>query len=259
VPHGAAITRVTQNRTSCCHPGQSWAIAPCRKIIKPIAKGTLKLLSQRYRHAALFDLFRHVPLAPSILRAVRRRMSTPSRHYHNLDHVAEMWLRHRKMARGTLRTPRARRLIASAIAFHDAVYDPRRSDNEAASAALWRRLASQSRRLPRELIRQVATAIEATACHSDTTVGATCDPWVRWVLDLDLIPIAASGNRFTANASRLRSEQSHLSAAAWEARSNQFYSALQRRDHIFHCQSLIAAFEANARRHLRRAQHNRGW
>ena len=255
MPHGSAIARVTHNWKSCCHSG--YRAVP--QIIEPITKDTLTLLSQRYRHAALFDLFRHVPLAPSILRDVRRRMSRPSRHYHNLDHVAEMWLRHRKMARGTLRTPRARRLVASAIAFHDAVYDPRRSDNEAASAALWRRLASQSRRLPRELIRQVATAIEATACHSDTTVGATCDPWVRWVLDLDLIPIAASGNRFTANASRLRSEQSHLSAAAWEARSNQFYSALQRRDHIFHCQSLIAAFEANARRHLRRAQHNRGW
>ena len=61
------------------------------QIIEPITKDTLTLLSQRYRHAALFDLFRHVPLAPSILRDVRRRMSRPSRHYHNLDHVAEMW------------------------------------------------------------------------------------------------------------------------------------------------------------------------
>jgi len=224
------------------------------QIIKPVAKGTCSLLSLHCRHAALSDLYRHVPLAPSIVRDIRRRMRAPNRHYHNLDHIADMWRRHLKMARGQLRTAGMKRLVASAIAFHDAVYHPGRSDNEAASAALWRRFASQSRRLPRDVIRQVAAAIEATACHCDATVGAACEPWVRWFLDLDLVPIAASSNSVAANASRLRSEQPHLSAAAWREHTSRFYADLQRRDLIFHSPGMVVAFEARARTHLSQAQ-----
>jgi predicted metal-dependent HD superfamily phosphohydrolase len=180
-------------------------------------------------------------------------MSAPNRHYHNLDHIAEMWRRHRRMARGPLRTAGMRRRVASAIAFHDAIYHPLSSDNEAASAALWRRFARQSG-LPRDLIRQVATAIEATACHCDATVGAACDPWVRWFLDLDLVPIAASPNDVAANASRLRAEQPHLSAAAWRQRTRRFYAELQQRPRIFHSPDMIAAFESRARRHLEQGE-----
>ena len=214
-------------------------------------------MSNRCRYVVLSDLFRHVPLAPSVLRDVQRRMCGPRRQYHTLDHLAVMWHRHRRMARGPLRTLRGRRLVASAIVFHDAVYNPRRSDNEVASAVLWCRLARQSRRLPREMIRQVAVAIEATAHHSDVTVGGAWKPWVQWVLDLDLAPIASSRQRFMTNGSRLRSEQSHLSATAWQAHARQFYAALQRRDQIFHFPWMVTAFEANARRHLLHALHHR--
>lgn len=207
-------------------------------------------MSARCR-SLLADLFQHVPLPAADLAALKRRMREPGRHYHNLAHLAEMWRQHRTLARGAFRTARWERLIASTIALHDAVYQANRPDNEAASAALWRRLAGQWRRLPRGLIRQVATAIEATAHHADPHAGAACEPWVKWVLDLDLSPIASSGHRVRANGSRLRSEMRNLSAAAWHERSRRFYGALQRRDHIFHSPRLRSAFESNARRYLR--------
>jgi predicted metal-dependent HD superfamily phosphohydrolase len=119
---------------------------------------------------------------------------------------------------------------------------------------LWRRFASQSRRLPRDVIEQVAAAIKATACHCDSSVGAACEPWVRWFLDLDLAPIATSGNRVTANASRLRSEQAHLSAAAWRRHTSRFYADLLRRDLIFHSPAMVLAFEARARTRVGQAQ-----
>jgi predicted metal-dependent HD superfamily phosphohydrolase len=58
--------------------------------------------------------------------------SAPDRHYHNLEHLAEMF---RVAARLTLITddPSA---VQLAVWFHDAVYDPRASDNEARSADL---------------------------------------------------------------------------------------------------------------------------
>jgi predicted metal-dependent HD superfamily phosphohydrolase len=116
---------------------------------------------------------------------------------------------------------------------------------------LWRRLAGRWRRLPRGLVRQVATAIEATAHHADPQSGVACEPWVQWVLDLDLSPMASSSHRVRANGSRLRSELRNLSAAEWHERSRQFYGALQRREHIFHSPRLRHAFEGNARRYLR--------
>ena len=59
-------------------------------------------MSNRCRDVVLSDLFRHVPLAPSVLRDVQRRMCGPRRQYHTLDHLAVMWHRHRRMARGPL-------------------------------------------------------------------------------------------------------------------------------------------------------------
>jgi predicted metal-dependent HD superfamily phosphohydrolase len=214
------------------------------------AKDSMTLMNARCDRA-LADLFQHVPLPAGVLGTIRRRMRQPGRHYHNLGHLAEMWRQHRKMARGTLRTRRVERLIASTIALHDAVYLAERSDNEAASAALWRQVASQWRRLPRGTVRQVATAIEATGRHTDPHAGATCEPWVQWVLDLDLSPIGLSPHRVQANGSRLRAEHRNLSAAAWQQRSKQFYGALQRREHIFHSPRLRSAFEGSARRYLR--------
>lgn len=213
-------------------------------------RDSMQLTSARHRHV-LADLFRNVPLPASVLAGIRRRLSEPGRHYHNLGHVAEMWWQHRKMAQGALRTRRAERLIATAIVLHDAVYQADRSDNEAASADLWRRLAGQWRRLPRGVVRQVATAIEATAHHSDQRVGDACESWVQWVLDLDLSPIGSSRHQVHANGSRLRAEHRDLSAAAWRERSRRFHGALQRREHIFHSPRLRAALEGNARRYLR--------
>jgi predicted metal-dependent HD superfamily phosphohydrolase len=210
----------------------------------------MTLMSARCR-SLLSDLFEHVPLPAADLIALRRRMRAPGRHYHNLAHLAEMWRQHRALARGALRTPRSERLIASTIALHDAIYRTNRADNEAASADLWRRLAGHRRRLPRGLVRQVATAIEATAHHADPQADPACEPWIKWVLDLDLCPMASTSHRVRANGSRLRSELRNLSAAEWHERSRRFYGALQRREHIFHSPRLRNAFEGNARRYLR--------
>ena len=139
------------------------------------------------------------------------------------------------------------RLIASTIVFHDSVLNISRNDNEAASAALWQRLASGSRRLPREVIRQVRTAIEATAHHTDPVAGAGCNSWVQWVLDLDLSPMGSSRHRVRSNRSRLRSECLYLSASAWQEHVERFLQALQDRDRIFHSPPFTTALEVNAR------------
>jgi predicted metal-dependent HD superfamily phosphohydrolase len=206
----------------------------------------VRSISGRCRHT-LADLFEHVPLPASVLHGIRRRMSAPRRHYHNLAHLADMWRQHQTRARGQLRTSRMERLIASAIVFHDSIYDTHRDDNEAASAALWQRFARGSRRLPRELIQQVCTAIESTAHHTDAVAGSARRDWVKWVVDLDLSPMGRSRHRVQANRAHLRSECPYLPAAAWEERLERFFTALQGRDRIFQSPYLAAVLEANVR------------
>lgn len=201
----------------------------------------------------LAAMFRRIPLHPAILKDLRRRMSGPSRHYHALSHLAELWLRHRSFASGRLLTPQAEMLLACAIAFHDAVYEARRTDNEHASAQLWRLRARMARRVPRAVIARVARAIEATAQHTDgEPLEARQDPLARWLLDLDLTPIAAPHYRFAQNSSLLRSEFVFVPMQDWRVRNRTFFGSLAARGRLYHSRRIAAVCEAPARANLAR-------
>ncbi|HYI84923.1 MAG TPA: hypothetical protein VEX11_17160 [Acetobacteraceae bacterium] len=89
------------------------------------------------------DLLAAVPVSDAARADLRRRMAAPGRRYHGPWHLALLWTRHLALGRGSdLHEPRVAQLIASAIAFHDAVLEPGRTDNERASAALWREAAA---------------------------------------------------------------------------------------------------------------------
>ena len=96
-------------------------------------------------------------------------------------------------------------MIACAIAFHDAIYDPQRRDNEARSATLWR--SAEPALAPWE-IDWVAGTILATADHlgAQPDPGMAEDAWRArlWMLDLDLTPLGGSWDAFDANTSKLR-------------------------------------------------------
>ncbi len=208
--------------------------------------------SQR-RQRALTELFRRAAVPDAAVRQVRRRMSAPGRHYHGLDHLADLWTQHRLLSRGTaFRVPRTERLIASAILFHDAIYDPDRPDNEAASARLWRRLARLGP-LPRHEIERVAAAIEATADHAAGHLAPTrSDPMLHWMLDLDLTSIGAPWHRFRGNSSLLRAEFADRPAAGWQQRTCLFLGALASRPCIYHSRRIAVAIEATARANIAR-------
>jgi predicted metal-dependent HD superfamily phosphohydrolase len=204
--------------------------------------------------SACEELFRQVPLSAGTLLALRRRLRAPNRHYHGLEHLSDLWLLHRRLApRGPLRRGQAQRLIACATVFHDAVLDPRSTDNEAKSALLWLRCARLAGRLPRTDIRRVADVIEATALHSASRACVVADDKVtRWFIDLDLGAMGACSQRFRRNTAWLRTEAAVVPTAEWERQRLAFLGAVSKRPQIFCTRPIGRVMEAAARANIAR-------
>ena len=97
-------------------------------------------LQPKYRSLELLPetLLDHLPVDEGAKADMGARMSDPLRAYHGVNHVVNLWqchLRHAPAA--NFDTPEAHRLIASAIAYHDLIYDSGRRDNELLSAKTW--------------------------------------------------------------------------------------------------------------------------
>ncbi|UPY38855.1 hypothetical protein [Sediminicoccus sp. KRV36] len=199
-------------------------------------------------------LLAELPILPAAREDLRRRLAAPGRHYHGVDHVGLMWRRHLEFGVGmSVRLPPWHQLIACAIAFHDAVHDPRRLDNEAASAALWLAAAPA---LPPEDVAWVAGTIRATADHlAACPNGLSAEAWAAraWLLDLDLTPLGEVPRVFAANTRRLRRECRHLSDAEWRLRNIGFLTRKAAAREIYRSAPLRKAFDARARANIREA------
>lgn len=204
--------------------------------------------------AASFDaLASLVPVTDRARRDLARRMRAPDRFYHRDEHPALLWQRHCSLGPGVLRAPRLDRLIASAIAFHDAVLDTTRTDNEAASAALWREMAGAAGQLPPDEIEWVAGTIEATARHlAPWPAKGVLDQARLWVLDLDLTPLGERPEIFSRDSQRLRAEHMHLDDAAWRGKRLRFLAQLAGAPRLFRTAVVADLFEAPAQANLRR-------
>ena len=170
----------------------------------------------------------------------------PHRYYHNLEHVAEML---KIVGRLSDRTsdPLA---VTLAVWFHDAVYDPRSHDNEAASATLARERLS-TLRLDPGLVARVADLILATA-H---TGASTDDPDAMVLLDADLGILGADEKRYRRYAAAIRREYAHVADEAYRIGRAGVLGAFLKRDAIYRTERMHQTGEEFARTNLRREIH----
>ena len=202
--------------------------------------------------ATLHDLFLTAALPVHAQLDLLRRMGSPERHYHGLDHLAALWIRHKRYGVGTpFVSRRLSRLIACAILFHDAVYDPTRTDNEVRSAGLWEKSAPTD--LPRRDVDWVAITIRATADHLGPHPARTLRQRARrWLLDLDLTPLGDEPDLFDRNTRALRAEYRHLAEAEWRRQRTAFLHKLQNTRGLYRSHPIAAVFASRARRNLSR-------
>ncbi len=203
----------------------------------------------------LADILAHVPVPAAAKSDLRTRLADPARAYHGTAHIALLWHRHCQYGTGlSVQQEPWNTLLASAIAFHDAVYDAAERNNEARSAALWQNAAPA---LPPDAIAWVTGTILATANHlaAQPAPGMPSESWAAraWMLDLDLTPLGEDPATFDANTEALRHEFRHLSDEAWATGRATFLRAIAATPRLFRTTILHDAFEAPARANFGRA------
>jgi predicted metal-dependent HD superfamily phosphohydrolase len=135
-----------------------------------------------------------------VLRDLETRYVEPARFYHTLQHLTECF-GHLEAARSLAGDPAA---IELALWFHDAVYDPRKSDNEARSAEL-AEAALRRAGAPASLSRRIEEMIIATR---HTAVPAPGD--TALLADIDLAILGAEPGRFDEYERQIRREYSFV-------------------------------------------------
>jgi predicted metal-dependent HD superfamily phosphohydrolase len=146
------------------------------------------------------------------------RYSKPHRRYHDVDHVLAVLgrLRHRRSAAagpapGVPEDGHRAMLPAELAAFlHGAVYDPRASDNEAASAqyagGVLRELGA-----PEPLIGRAQQLIAVTATHE----VPAADPAAALFVEADLCVLARPAAAYDAYVAAVRAEYAHVDEDSW--------------------------------------------
>jgi predicted metal-dependent HD superfamily phosphohydrolase len=163
-----------------------------------------------------------------------RRWSEPHRHYHTVEHLDEClaWL---DAVGGSDE-------LVIALYFHDAIYDPTRSDNEAASAALFTSLAIG---VDQAVVARVSALILSTAKH-------TGDGEAALLADIDLAILGASPARYDRFERDVRREYARFDDAQRRTGRARVLRGFLERMSIYQTSS-FQHLEPQARRNLARA------
>lgn len=184
------------------------------------------------------------PVAGDWLEAVLRRHRESTRHYHGVHHVA--WaIRHVLVLADRLDVADVGAIVAAA-AFHDVVYDPARSDNEAVSARLAERALGEIG-WDDERRSRVAAMIRATAGHA---LSGDLDLDTRVLLAADLAVLATDPARYQEYVLGVRNEHAHVAEPDWRRGRAAVLNGFLARDHIFDPALGLADWERRARANL---------
>lgn len=176
------------------------------------------------------------------LEALLARHREPHRRYHTATHV--MWVcRHVDRLAATEPVDDLEAVLAAAL-YHDAVYDPRSSGNEAASARLAEHRLVELGWTPDRAAR-VARMIEATAAH-----GSPIDHDTAVLLDADLAILGAPSNEYLAYVTGVRTEYAHVPDEAWRTGRARVLRSFEERPTIYTTDTMRAEREHRARANL---------
>ena len=169
------------------------------------------------------------------------RYSEPHRHYHTLEHLAEMFRVLGRLTGSISNTP----AIMLAAWYHDAIYDSKAKDNEDKSADLAER-ELKSLGIPEEIRVEVRQLILATK-HTDS-LPASVD--THAFLDADLAILGSSEVRYARYAADVRKEYDWVSEDQYRAGRRAVLHHFLQRKRIYLTPLLYEEGEVTARQNL---------
>ena len=181
--------------------------------------------------------------------AIEAAYATPPRAYHHYGHVQDVMRHYDMVAAGPGWKQPAE--VYLAVLYHDAIYQPGRTDNEARSAELARE--HIARWLPGVDAARVAALIELTARHG-RVAAEEVDEDASLFLDCDMAILGAEPAVFDAYDRGIAAEyRGHVPGWLYKLNRRRFLKGLLARERIFLSEFFHARLDAQARRNLRRA------
>ena len=172
-----------------------------------------------------------------------RHYCEPHRAYHTLQHLKEC-LQVRRFVSAACQAPAE---IDLALWFHDAIYDPLRSDNEPRSAQ-WLDDVARDSGLGDETRRRLYDLVMVTR-HD----GAPKSTDEAVLVDTDLAILGASFERFEEYDQQIRSEYQFVPLPVYRQKRRQVLEGFMARGRIYTTAAYFDAFERQARANLARA------
>ena len=177
---------------------------------------------------------------PALFDGVRERYAEPHRAYHTGQHIEEC-LASFDDARERCERPAE---VELALWFHDAIYDPRASDNEQRSAE-WVAHELESAGASSEIMTAVRALILTTR-HEAVPAGGD----EQILTDIDLAILGASRERFFEYEAQVRIEYSWVPDALFRRERAKLLRAFLARPSIYSTTFFREKLEANARENL---------
>ena len=222
------------------------AVSPAKKRITTALFGWVRRLKAPGKNLAESskERFERVKVRQGALVAeLAAAYSLPHRHYHTLAHIEHcigelnsVWWHAVHLEE-----------LKWALIFHDAVYDPTRDDNEAASADWACRIMTELGRPEEEQLR-VRELIMATAHTAEPHTGDKA-----LMCDIDLSILAAEAATFDEYDRAIRAEYDFVPEARYREARAEILMSFLRRDRLFHTALYREHREARARANLERA------
>jgi len=179
------------------------------------------------------------PLGDALITA----WSEPGRRYHDVRHLEDCLTQLDDLEVD----PATRDMLEMALWFHDAVYDPRATDNEERSAR-WATEALAAAGVPTAAVNEVARLVRLTREH-----GPASDEAGRLMCDIDLSILGRAVDAFDAYERSIRAEYAWVPEEAFRHGRSRILEGLLQRDPLFQTETFRRRFESSARANLRRA------
>ena len=176
-----------------------------------------------------------------LLMKLMNSLYEPGRYYHNTSHIASLleWLN--KLEAKFNRPDR----IAWTILYHDVIYNPRRQDNEEASAKRAEEELS-ALGLAEEDINWISDTIKRTQSHD----GSGADQDALLFLDMDLSILGISNEAYQVYVENIRKEYHWVPKKIYQIGRKKVLSRFLERSSIYYTDVFKIPFEIPARENL---------